>query len=557
MSAYNTLSSALAQHPDHEPLLRQILACCIQLGKSEAGYRHAADLLALGVQDIPVLQAMLVFSRQMGDLPTAWRTLMQLENRQADPRVATVERILLGRQLCDWNTWQEDLRWLGQHLNERTPGLINPHLLITYEEFTPAEILDCATAFTQTLSDAKHPPLRKPLPLCRPGPACPIDSQPSSATDIRIEATKKKHRIGFVCADFGAHATTYLILEFLQCRDRLRFETHLYLTQPGRMDDTWLNASKAACEQFDDLSGMTDKQAAEQIAQHGVDILIDLQGFSRGSRLGILAHRPAPRILSWLTYPGTLGHALLADGILGDRVVTPACDAAYYSEAILHLPFCYQANPGWSEHRSGLERSQVGLPANALVFGSFNQSYKITPQTFSRWCALIGRVSGSVLWLLDPGQQQTRDNLLAVWRAHGLKADHLIWAPRSDMQVHMTRLPLVDIALDTFPYTSHTTGCDALAVGVPLVAKTGKTFASRVSASLLTNLGLTELIVDNDADWLHVNLSLAHNPGARQALRVRLLDAVRSGPLFSPQLFADAFYAKCTELITGTASRLG
>jgi predicted O-linked N-acetylglucosamine transferase (SPINDLY family) len=287
---------------------------------------------------------------------------------------------------------------------------------------------------------------------------------------------------------------------------------------------------------FRDLRGLSDEDAARQIAADRIDVLIDLKGYTENMRLGIVAFRPAPVVVSWLGWPGTVGHQRLADYIIGDPTVTPPDVAADYSEALAIMPHCYQSNDRSRTVGPRPTRTEAGLPEEGFVFCSFNQMWKIGPETFSVWCRLLDAVPGSVLWLLD-----TRDNAGANLRQEaqrrGVDPGRVIFAPTLPYSGHLGRLQLADLVLDVFPYGSHTTASDALWCGVPVVTKIGEIFASRVSASLLNAAGLPELVTTSDNDYFTLALRLAMQPGEIGCLRDRIVATRMSVPLFDTVRF--------------------
>lgn len=342
-------------------------------------------------------------------------------------------------------------------------------------------------------------------------------------------------RIGYISADFHDHATMHLLAGVLQSHDRERFGIHLYsLGQDS--DDGYRAIAKKHCDKFVDARGLSDNEAAQTIADDGIDILVDLKGFTAGMRLGICARRPAPIIVSWLGYPGTLGHERLADYIIGDAIVTPHSSAGDFSETLALMPHCYQPNDCNRQIAPPVTRSEVGLPNEAFVFCSFNQSYKILPEVFDSWCRILAAVPESILWLLEQGDDAA-SNLRGSARLHGINPDRLIFAPRRPLDQHLARLQLADLALDTYPYGSHTTGSDALWVGVPLLARSGNTFASRVSASLLSAVGMPELITHNWDDYEKHAITLAKDSAGLAAVRKKLIAHRETAPLFDTLRF--------------------
>ena len=363
--------------------------------------------------------------------------------------------------------------------------------------------------------------------------------------DPATRPQRDRLRIGYLSADFFDHATMHLMAGVLAAHDRSRFAIQLYSYGPATEDD-YRRQAQAHAEIFRDIRNTSDADAAAQILSDGVDILVDLKGYTQDARLGITARRPAPIIASWLGYPGTLGHRRLADYIIGDPVVTPFAMADQFTEAIVQMPDCYQPNDRKRAVGPCPSRTEAGLPEDALVFCSFNQTYKFNPETVEVWTKLLQQVSGSVLWLLAAGQV-AEENLRREFNRRGLAPDRLVFAPHKPLAEHLGRLQLADLALDTLPYGSHTTGSDALWVGVPLVTRTGNTFASRVGASLVTAAGLPELVTSNWEDYLRLAVELTLDRSRLATLKQKLLDQRLQSSLFDTARFTldlEALYLK-------------
>jgi predicted O-linked N-acetylglucosamine transferase (SPINDLY family) len=347
----------------------------------------------------------------------------------------------------------------------------------------------------------------------------------------------EKLKIGYLSADFHDHATMHLLAGVLERHDRSRFEIHLYSYGPRR-SDAYVERIDAMPVTFHEVSRLTDRQIADAIARDHVQMLVDLKGYTTAARLGISALRPAPVTISWLGYPGTLGHPGLADFIIGDAVVTPPDCADDFSETLALMPHSYQPNDAPEDIGAPPSRADAGLPERAFVFCSFNQTLKITARSFSLWLHLLHAVPGSVLWLLKPSDDEAIHNLQKIVEASGLDLARLVWAPRLPRRQHLARLQLADLALDTCPYGSHTTGSDALMAGVPMIARSGNLFVSRVSESLLNAIGLKELVATTDETYLQLALSLARDPLRLGQIRHVLSTQRTVSPLFDPRRFA-------------------
>lgn len=352
---------------------------------------------------------------------------------------------------------------------------------------------------------------------------------------VARESNGRKLRIGYLSSDFHEHATSYLLAGVIENHDRERFEIHAYSYGP---DDQSLirRRMQEAVTVFRDIRSLGHEQAAKCIADDAIDILVDLKGFTENARPEISALRPAPVVVNWLGYPGTLGHARLADYIIGDTVVTPLAHAGEYSEALALMPGCYQPNDRARVLGAVPSRKDASLPDAGFVFCSFNQAYKITPDVFDDWCQLLKEADGSVLWLLDPGVDAV-SNLRREALARGVIPDRLIFAPKLPLSEHLGRLQLADLALDTYPCTSHTTGSDALWAGVPLVTRIGDTFASRVAASLLHAVEMPELVTHSREAYRELVLSLCRQPEKLAVLKTRLVEGRQTCVLFDTSRF--------------------
>jgi predicted O-linked N-acetylglucosamine transferase (SPINDLY family) len=257
---------------------------------------------------------------------------------------------------------------------------------------------------------------------------------------------------------------------------------------------------------------------------------VDVNGWTTGNRAGVLAARPGGLQMQWLGYPGTLG-APWIDYVVADSVLIPPAEEKYYSEKIIRLPGSYQPSDDKRPVASVTGRHDNNLPADALVFCSFNQSYKITREIFDVWIELLQAVSNSVLWLLQPNPTAA-DALRVYAEKNAISADRLIFAPMISNAEHRGRIHLADLALDCFPYGSHTTGSDMLYAGVPFVAIKGDTFASRVSASLLRAANLPELVAGSLSDYRALAMRLATDRDRLAELRRRMETGIRRSALF-------------------------
>jgi predicted O-linked N-acetylglucosamine transferase (SPINDLY family) len=353
-------------------------------------------------------------------------------------------------------------------------------------------------------------------------------------------------RLGYVSSDFYQHATAVLMAEVLEHHDRSRFEVFLYSHGPD--DKTPMRKRlEEACEHFIELEGLPDQDIAQRIADDQIDLLVDLKGYTAHNRLGVFMRRPARVQATFLGFPGTTGGAFM-DYIIGDPVVTPLEHAAHFSERIAQMPVCYQPNDRQRPMPSPMTRAEVGLPEDKLVLCGFNQAYKISAQVLDQWVVLLREMPDAVLWLLD-WHGQARPNLARELLARGVSHERVHWAPKLGLAEHISRLPLADIFLDTWPYNAHTTCSDALWAGVPVVTLQGQTFASRVASSLLMACGLHDWVATTVDGYRQKVLLLARNSALRQQVREHLNAERGSSPLFNSERFTRDFEALVERMV--------
>jgi protein O-GlcNAc transferase len=340
---------------------------------------------------------------------------------------------------------------------------------------------------------------------------------------------RKRLRLGYLSADFRDHAIAQLLVEIIELHDRDRFEVRGYSL--GRDDGSALcHRLAGAFDDFVDLGLAAGPAAAARIYRDEVDILIDLMGYTEGARPDILALRPAPLQVAYLGYPGTSGAAFI-DYLIADALVAPPDSDKNFTEAIARLPRCYQpADRRLTIAAEPPRRSAEGLPATGVVFCCFNNGFKLGPDIFASWMRLLAASPGSVLWLLESNPVLPA-RLRHAAANDGIAPERLVFAARRDRPTHLARHRLADVFLDTTPYGAHTTASDALRLGVPVVSCPGEAFASRVAASLLHSLGLSELIAADFPGYEAIALGLARDPLRLAAMKARLAEGLAHSSL--------------------------
>lgn len=348
---------------------------------------------------------------------------------------------------------------------------------------------------------------------------------------------RERLRIGYLSADFRQHPVAYVVAQVIELHDRSRFEVFAYSI--GADDGSQIRKRLVAgFDRFTDVAPMSVYETARVIKNDSIDILIDLTGWTSDGRPESLALRCAPVQVNWLGYPGTLGHSNLADYLIGDPIVTPLENAAHFCETLALLPNCYLPADATRSVGAPPAREDVGLPENGFVFCSFNNSYKFNSLVWDLWCRILLATPESVLWLSAPSLT-AQGHLRREAQERGVDPDRIIFAVRTETQEeHLARIQLADLALDPFPYNSHSTGIDTLWAGVPMISLLGDVFVSRVGASELYAAGLDELVTNTVEDYFLLALRLYQDRDYLQAMRDSFKTTRLQRPLFDMGAFA-------------------
>lgn len=492
-SAHNNLGNALRETDRPEAALaRYAQAVALAPGVPDFWFHHAQILMAMDRHEeaIDSLDRTLALAPEHGH--------------------ALGTRVAAQRALCEWSGLDERLAALEAAVRADRPAVAPFQWLVGCDD--PALHLQCAR---------RHAAARFPVRAERVTAVAPRQN-------ARI-------RLAYLSADFHGHATAHLMAGLFERHDRERFELTAYSFGPDRRD-AMRQRLERAFDRFVDVRHLDDAAAAQQMVEHGIDIAVDLKGYTHLGRTGILAHRPAPVQVSYLGYPGTLGTDFI-DYVVADRHVIPPDQRVHYTECVVGLPDSYQVNDAGraiAPHRP--DRAELGLPKPGFVFCCFNQGSKLGPTVFDVWMRLLQRVPGSVLWLLADHAAVPR-NLRREAAQRGVDPARLVFADRRPHAEHLARLAQADLVLDTLPYNAHTTSSDALWAGVPVLTCRGRAFAGRVAASLLQAVSLPELVTDSLADYETVALGLASSPARLRPLRERLARQRERAPLFDTARF--------------------
>ncbi len=425
--------------------------------------------------------------------------------------------LFVRRRLCDWREI-DALSTRMQHIVANGQIAVSPFALLA-EDVDPALQQRCATTYADSI-ERHAAPLRKQQAFthAKPAPDAPI-------------------RVGFVADGFNEHATGLLMVAMLEALKGDGLDLHLFATTPD--DGGTIRRRLAAVTTLHDVAPLNNAQLAEHIHEAGIELLLDLNGYSGHDNGELFALRPAPVQVNWLAYPGTSG-APWMDYLLADRIVLPDALRAHVSEKLVRLPRCYQPNDNTRAVAAPPSRAECGLPETGTVFACFNNSYKINPASFARLMLVLQQVPDSVLWLLS-GPDGADDRLRQAASNAGIDAGRLVFLPRLPHMDYLARYGHVDLFLDTLPYNAHTTASDALWAGAPILTVLGRTFAGRVAASLLQQLGLPELVCEDEESFIAMATQLGNDREALATLRNHLAQQRTQSSLFDMQGFAADF----------------
>jgi len=346
----------------------------------------------------------------------------------------------------------------------------------------------------------------------------------------------RRLKIGYVSPDFRRHSVAYFIEPVLMKHNREDFELFCYSDVVIHDDVT-----RRICEYPDhwqSIIGKSDEKVAELIRKDGIDILIDLTGHTANNRILLFARKPAPVQVTWIGYPATTGLSTIDYKIVDRYTDPPGMTEQFHTEKLIRLPesfLCYLPETDCPE---------VGeLPAlttGYVTFGSFNAFAKLSPEVLKSWINILKAVPNAHLLIKSKSlsDRMVRDYVIDIFNKEGIdrkRIEVLSWVSTSIE--HLKTYNKIDIGLDTFPYNGTTTTCEAMWMGLPVITLAGNTHASRVGVSLLSNVGLIELIAKTNEEYVEIAVNLARDTMRLQLLRERLRDMMINSPLTDAKRF--------------------
>jgi predicted O-linked N-acetylglucosamine transferase (SPINDLY family) len=414
-------------------------------------------------------------------------------------------------QACDWDDLSADLVSMSGGMQARRPGC---------DPLALAQLLDSPSlqrAAAENWIREESPP-------------------DTSLGAIPARPRSAKIKVGYFSADFRSHPVSLLAAGLFEHHDRSRFEVTAFAFGPEAKDTLQARLMKAF-DRFVDVRRRSDIEVATLAREMGIDIAVDLNGITEHCRSKIFALRAAPIQVNYLGYPGTMG-APYMDYLVGDRVVIPRAQQAHYAEKIIYLPDSFiPFDSSYAIADKTFTREELGLPTEGFVFCCFNSTYKITPTIFDSWMKILTRIEKSVLWLSQANSTAAR-NLCKEAARRGVDPGRLIFAERwASLPEHVARLRAADLFLDTLPYNAHATALDALWAGLPVLTCEGQSFAARVAASLLSTLGVPQLITSSSSQYEETAIGLAQDPARLLKIRTQIAQNRSSTALFDTERY--------------------
>lgn len=539
--AETTFLEALALAPEDGVIYYNLGNAARELAKPKQAKQYYEQALRYAPDDADIYNNLGNVQRECGELNLAIQSYKKALQLNPNLHHASVHLIHQKQHSCDWENLDQSIQTVKNWVSTTPEAQISPFAFLAMPGVNAEAQLHCTNHWVKnrysTLLEARK--------------------QCNFEKEINAQEKNRKLKIGYLSADFRLHPLAFLISELIELHDRTHFEIIAY---SFGADDT--SAARArlvqAFDQFHDIRGLSEIDAAKKIHADQVDILVDLTGFTQTSRSGIAALKPAHLHVSWLGFPGTMGFLPdirsqeesaepLFEYLLTDPFICPPEAQKHYAETFAYLP-CYQPNDRKRPIGATPTRTDCALPENAFVYCCFNQSFKITEEMFSAWMRILHASPNSVLWLLECNPW-AKQNLQTFAEKHGVEKSRLIFAPRVPIENHLARHAHADLFLDTTPYNAHTTCSDALWMNVPVLTLVGDTFSARVAGSLCQALNLTELITYHLQDYENKAIYYFNHPEELAKIKQKIIQEKNStAVLFDTENFCKALEAVYSNL---------
>ena len=428
--------------------------------------------------------------------------------------------IFIKGKIGNWDNYEDDVSNLLEKLN------IQPKIALPFSLLALSDNPQNQTKAAQDFTNIEYPPQDSLGPI--------------------LKHNHPKIKVAYFSADFKDHAVSYLTAELFELHDRNQFEVYAFSLK--RNQSAIRERLVAGFDHFIEVDDKTDIEIATLVRNLEIDIAVDLGGHTQDARTGIFSYRAAPIQVNFLGFAGTMGASYM-DYIVADKVVIPPEHQQYYLEKKVYLPNSYMVDDSKRvPSNKQFSRSEFGLPENGAIFCCFNNSYKFNPPRVASFAKILTKTPNSVLWVSE-NNASFKKNLLAEFAKLGVPENRIVFAGRVNaLEDHLARYRLADLFLDTSPYNAHTTALDSLKAGVPIITLAGKAFASRVGASLLTAIGLPELITNSEEEFVELASQLGQDAQKLKLLKDKLAANYLTMPLFNSKLFCKHLEAAYQEM---------
>ena len=507
--AIEAYEKALSLKPDYSNAYNNMGTAIKSQGKLDEAIASYNKALSLQPDYAEAYNNMGNALRDLGKPDEAILSYKKALSLKPDYSEARAQKIFQQARICSWSAMNEDWPYVSQLgvIRNNVP----PFTMLSIEDAPDRHLLRSKLFSTETF--------------------------PNHAFAFPKKTVHKSNRlrIGYFSADFREHPVAYLIAKVLDLHDRDQFEIFGYSLHGSEKSEMRQRLSKSFSS-FVDAQNMSHKDVALKARKDGIDIAIDLNGYTVNARPRIFVYRAAPIQINYLGYPGSMG-AEFIDYIIADRNLIPDDFQKFYCEKPIYLPNHYQAQNDELEIANETPtRSSLELPEHGFVFCAINNSYKITAREFDIWMRLLQKVDGSVLWLLK-SNKCAKENLVNEAVARGIAPERLVFAKKVSHEKYLAQFRQADLYLDTFNYNAGATASNALWAGLPLLTMQGKSYTARMASSLLHSIRLPELITKSELEYETLALRLAQNPELLAALKQKLAINRTTKPLFNTEVF--------------------
>jgi len=446
--------------------------------------------------DLLSLYELALINRDSNNYNLALNYCDQILKTEPTHSSAILLSIKIRKSICDWSSYDKDLSYILERINDNEES-IGPFSSITFLDDPALQKKSCE------IHTSKYYPSNNVF------------------KDILKYEGHKKIRIGYFSPDFGSHPVSNLIVELIEKHDKERFEIYAFSFVEWPNDEIKIRLKKAF-KKFINVGNESTKDIVKLSRKMEIDIAIDLAGYTGKGRSEIFAMRTAPIQINYLGFASTSG-ANYFDYIIADSTVIPDNYQKHYNEKILYLDVIYPNDSKKIKVKNSFNREYFNLPGSCFIFACVNNNYKYNPIIFSSWMKILSNVSNSVLFL-SANNELTKDNLRKEAVTRNIDPNRLIFSEKLNYSEYLERLNLMDLFLDTYPFNGHSTSCDALWAGLPILTLIGKTYGSRVTASLLKSVKLDSLVTHTTNDYENLAIDLANNPKKLLKLREKIIN---------------------------------